>query len=248
MVINWPLIIVLFCLSIPGVIIAMKRLIYFLLPNNTDKLKKRMGRFAILQTLLMVFIMSFAGAALSLRTGLHAPLLESLLKGNTVFNSFQVILLPTFLYSLLGLIVFCVLYYGIVSSILDQHNFEIMVKVRAALGVDGCILYGGIVEEVIARWGLMNLLVFFAMVFAKQNNSVVIWSAIVLSGLLYGVGQIPVYLAAGCLPSRRLIYSIILLCLWQGVLFGFIFWQYGLFSSILAHMLFHAGWAQYDKL
>jgi len=247
MEINWPLIIVLFCLSIPGVFIAMKRLMYFLLPNNTEELKKKMARFAILQSLLMVFIMSFAGAVLSPRTGLNAPLLESILDGTTAINSFQSILLPTFLYALSGLIVFCVLFYGIVGSILDQHSFEVMTKVRRVLGADGCVLYG-VAEEILARWGLMNLLVFFAVVFAKQNNNIVMWSAIILSGLLYGIGQVPVYLAAGCLSSRRLIYSIVLLCGWQAVIFGFIFWQYGLFSAILAHMLFHIGWAQYDKL
>ena len=105
MIINWPLIIVLFGLSIPGVLIVMRRLIYFLLPNNTDELKKRMTRFAILQTLFMVLVMSFAGAVLSLRTGLHDLLLESLLLGKAGLGAFQNILLPTFLYSLLCLFV-----------------------------------------------------------------------------------------------------------------------------------------------
>lgn len=247
MIINWPLIIVLFCLSIPGVYIAMTRLIYFLLSNNTEELKKRMSRFAILQTLLMVLVMSFAGAVLSVRTGLHAPLLEALLQGKAGLSSFQSIILPTFLYSLLGLFVFFGLYYGVVASILDEHSVQVMAKLRRILGTDGCVLYGGVVEEILARWGLMNLIVFFAMMFAIKHNDIVIWISIVLSGLLYGVGQIPAYLAAGCLSSRRLVYSIVLLYLWQSLVFGFIFWQYGLISSIFAHMLFHLGWACYDK-
>lgn len=248
MIINWPLIIVLIGVSIPGVLIAMKRLIYFLLPNNTDELKKRMTRFAMLQTFFMVLVMSFAGAFLSLRTGLHAPLLEALLQGNAELSSFQAILLPTFLYSLLGLIVFLVLYYGVVASILDDHSFKVMANLRRALGVDGCVLYGGVVEEIIARWGLLNLIVFFAMLFAKQNSDMVIWIGIVLSGLMFGIGQVPAYLAAGCLSSRRLVYSILLLCLWQSFIFGFLFWQYGLISAIFAHMLFHWGWSRYDPV
>jgi hypothetical protein len=247
MIINWPLIIVIFCLSIPGVYIAMTRLIYFLLPNNTEELKKRMSRFAVAQTLVMVLVMSFAGSVLSLRTGLNAPLLEALIQGNSVLSSFQSILLPSILYSLLGLVIFLGLYYGIVESIIDPHSFQVMGKLRSALGVDGCVLYGGIVEEVITRWGLMNLIVFFALLFGIPNNSIIIWIAIVVSGFVFGVGQVPVYLAAGCLSSRRLIYSILLLCVCQSVLFGFIFWQYGLISSIIAHMLFHIGWALYDK-
>jgi hypothetical protein len=247
MIIDWPLITVLFCLSIPGVCIAMTRLISFLLPNNTDELKKRMSRLAIIQTLFMVLIMSLAGSILSFRTGLHAPLLEALLQGKAGLNAFQVILLPTLFCALLGLIIFCILYYGVVGSILDDHSFKVMTNLRRTLGIDGCVLYGGVVEEVLARWGLMNLIAFFAILFAGQNSNAILWISIILSGLMFGVGQIPVYLAAGCLASRRLIYSILLLFLWQSLVFGFLFWQYGLIAAIFAHMLFHFGWFLYDS-
>lgn len=81
MIIDWPVIIVLFCLSIPGVLIVMHRLVYFLLADNTERLKKRFSRFVVLQTLFMTFVMSFAGSILSSRTGLGDPLLEGLLQG-----------------------------------------------------------------------------------------------------------------------------------------------------------------------
>ncbi|CEG57895.1 CPBP family glutamic-type intramembrane protease [Legionella fallonii] len=246
MIIDWPLIIVLFCLSVPGVCITITRLIYFLLPNNTDELKKRMSRFAIIQTLFMVFVMSFAGAVLSFRTGLHAPLLEALLQGKAGFDAFKIILLPTLFCALFGLLIFFILYYAVVGKILDEHSFKVMANLRQALRLDGCVLYGGVVEEVIARWGLMNLIVFFAILFAGQNSNAIIWTSIVLSGLMFGVGQIPVYLAAGCRSSRRLIYSILLLCLWQSLVFGFLFWQYGVIAAIFAHMLFHFGWYFFD--
>lgn len=248
MTINWPLIIVLFCLCIPGTCIAMTRLIHFLLEQNTEELKKRFSRYATLQTLVMVFVMSFAGAVLSPRTGLNAPLLEGLLQGKGEWGSFQAILLPTFLYALGGVIIFCGLFYGVAGSILDEHSFQIMKKLRSALGLDGCVLYGGVVEEVIARWGLMNVVAFFALMFAKEKSTSVIVVSICLSGLLFAVGQIPAYIASGCIPGRRLIYSVVLLSLFQSLLFGFLFWQYGLISAILAHMLFHLGWAQYDKI
>lgn len=247
MIINWPLIIVLFCLSVPGVLIVMKRLIYVLLPNNTEELKRKFSRFAILQTLFMVLVMSFAGSVLSLRTGLNAPVLEALLAGKDGLNAFLSILLPTFLYSLAGLVVFCLLYYGVVSAILDEKSFEVMRKLRAVLGIDGCVLYGGVVEEIIGRWGLMNVVAFFTLMFTRKMSTSVVISSIFLSGLMFAVGQIPAYLAAGCVSSRRFIYSIVSLSLWQSLLFGFLFWQYGLVSAMLGHMFFHLGWAYYDK-
>lgn len=246
MIINWPLITVLFCLSIPGIIIAIKRLIYFLLPDNTEELKKRINRFAILQTLVTVLLMCFAGAVLSKSTGLRAPILEALLEGKAGISALVPILLPTVLYAVLGLIVFCVLYYGLAKRIIDEKSLQIMAKLRITLGLDGCILYGGVVEEIIGRWGLMNLATFFAVIFMKQPSSSIIWLSIFISGLIFAVGQLPAYIAAGCSSDRRFIYSFIVLSMSQSILFGYLFWQYGLICSILAHMLFHLGWALYD--
>lgn len=247
--IDWPLIIVLFCVSLPGVFIVMPRLIQFLLPNNSETLKKRASRFVIGQALFMIFVMSLAGALLSPRTGLTDPLLNGLLQGKAELNAFFAILFPVGLYTLLGLVIFCMLYYGVVCSILDERSVEVMSKLRQTLKLDGCMLYGGVAEEVIARWGLMNLIAFFTQVFATQlSKNLVILTALLLSGLMFAVGQIPIYLAAGCVASRRLVYSVVVLSLCQSLLFGFLFWQYGLVAAIVAHMLFHLLWARYDKI
>lgn len=247
MQINWPLIIVLFCLSLPGIFIAVPRLIHLLLPENSEHLKKRVSKLAITQTLLMVFLMCFAGAALSLRTGLNAPLLDALLQGKSIARDAQGMIFPVFLYTIGGLLVFFILYYGVIGSILDEASLQIMRKIRAALHLDGCILYGGVVEEILGRWGLMNVIAFFAIFFAGQKSAIVMWSTILLSGLLLAIGHIPAYLAAGCQASRRFIYAMLLLNGWQAILFGWLFWQYGLLATVVAHMIFHLGWFLYDK-
>lgn len=247
MTINWPLIIVLLGLSLPGIFIAMPRLIFFLLPDNTEELRKRFSRFAIMQALFMVFVMSFAGTVLSVRTGLNDPILTGLLQGTTRLDALFSVLFPSFLYALFGLIGFCLLYYGLASSILDEQSIKVMAKMRAALGLDGCVLYGGVVEEVIARWGLLNVVAFFALLFSRQMNNTIIVLAIILSGIVFAVSQIPVYLAAGCTQNRRVIYTVVLLSLYQSLLFGFLFWQHGLIAAIFGHMLFHLGWGFYDK-
>jgi hypothetical protein len=247
MIIDWPLIVLLFCSSLPGVVIAMTRLVHFLLPNNTEELKKRASKLVIFQALFMVLAMSFAGSVLSPKTGLNDPLFDSLVQGQGILTPWLDNLFALLSYSVLCFIVFCFLYYGIVRSILDEQSLEAMTKLRKALKIDGCILYGGVVEEIIARWGLMNLVAFFAMLFAKQMSNTVVYTAILLSGLMYAIGQVPVYLAAGCRPSRRLVYSLVLLSLCQSLFFGFVFWKYGLIAAIIAHSLFHLYWAIYDR-
>lgn len=247
MQIDWPLITVLVCLSLPGIFIAVPRLINLLLPGNGEELRQRISRVAIIQTLIMVLLMSFAGAALSLRTGLNASLLDSFLQGQAVMGNVQRIVLPVLLYTLGGLFVFFVLYYGLVSCILDEATLQIMRKIRATLGLDGCILYGGVVEEILGRWGLINIIAFFGILFAGQKSVSVIWVAILFSGVLFALAQLPVYLAAGCPRNRRFIYTMLLLNIWQAILFGWLFWQYGLIATIVAHMIFHLGWSLYDK-
>jgi len=196
----------------------------------------------------MVLILSFAGSVFSLKTGLNAPLLEGMLHGKINWSGLQQILLPTFLYAIFALLVFCGLYYGLAGSVLDDHTMQVLSKLRAALGVDGCVLYGGVVEEVIARWGLMNLIAFFLIFFVEHQSDLIIWTSIIVSGLMLGVGQIPAYIAAGCKANRRFMYVILLISLWPSLVFGYLFWQYGLISCILAHMIFYLGWSRYDPL
>ncbi|MFJ1269753.1 CPBP family intramembrane glutamate endopeptidase [Legionella lytica] len=248
MIINWPLVTVLFCLSIPGVLIAIKRLIYFLLPENSEELKKRIGRFAIVQTLVLVFILCLAGAVLSQSTGLWATPLDDLLHGKAGISILFPLLLPALGYALLSLFVFLVLYHVLAKRLIDEKSLQIMHNLRVALGVDGCVLYGGVVEEIIARWGLMNLATFFAIIFMQHTTNLIIWMSIIVSGLIFAAGQIPAYLAAGCSSSRKFIYSYTLISASQSIIFGYVFWQYGLVCSIISHMLFHLGWAFYSSV
>ncbi|CAM4463476.1 MAG: hypothetical protein LEGION0403_FIIPPAGN_01388 [Legionella sp.] len=247
MIIDWPLVTVLFCLSIPGVLIAIKRLIYFLLPENSEELKKRIGRFAIVQTLVLVFILCLAGAILSQNTGLRAAYLDDMLHGKAGIGILFPIFLPAVGYALLSLVVFLALYHRLAKRLIDEKSLQIMRNLRIALGLDGCVLYGGVVEEIIGRWGLMNLAVFFAIIFMQHTTNLIIWISIIVSALIFSAGQIPAYLAAGCSSSRKFMYSYTLLSASQSVIFGYVFWQYGLVCSIISHMLFHLGWVFCDS-
>ncbi|KTC94313.1 CPBP family intramembrane metalloprotease [Legionella erythra] len=246
MLINWPLIIILTGLSLPGIVVAIPRLIHFLLPQNSEELRKKISRFAMLQTLIMVLLMTFAGTVLSLKTGLKEPILQGLLLNQSVTGFVQDMLLPVFLTVLGGLLVFFFLYYGVVASILDDKTLATLYAMRAALRLDGCILYGGVVDEIIGRFGLMNVIAYFGALFIGRLSAGVIWFAIISSGLLLGLGHLPAYIAAGCANSRRFVYTMLLINLWQTVLFGWLFWQYGLVAAIVGHILFHIGWYLYD--
>lgn len=242
MSVNWPLVMVLFFLCIPGIFIAIKRLIFFLLPDNSEALKTRMSYFAIAQTLVMVFILCLSGSIVANATGLGAPILRGLLEGTASIRAIVPILLPAFGYSLLNLFIFTSMLQLLSRYSLQENDRKIMRNLRKALGLDGCVLYGGVVEEVIARWGLFNLAAFFMVIFNQGISTNLVWLALVVSSLIFAVGQLPAYIAAGCTSSRTFIYSFVLLSTTQSILFGYVFWHYGLIAAIFSHMLFHLGW------
>lgn len=240
--IHWSFVAVLFFLGLPGVWLAIPRLMKLLLPNNTQQLVQRISKLALFQTLLMLFLLILAGSTLSNYTNLNAPLLTALLNGEPILTDVFKRLLPVFLSTLVGFVLFMILYYRVFDAYLDGETKQAMKRMRMALGLDGCMLFGGIVEELLARWGLMNLTAFFILLFTHQQSPYIILVAIVLNGLFLSIGQLPAYYAAGCRYGRRFLYALVTLNLSQAILFGLLFWHYGLLSAIASHMLFHLGW------
>lgn len=246
MTINWVVVVVLFCIGLPGVFIAMPRAIRFLLADSPPAVKRRFSYIAVGQALIMLFVMCLAGEILSGGTGLQDRFLLSLIQGHATMASATALILPAFEGALVALILFAFLYYGLVVRILDAHSLDCMRNLGNALGVWGRAQYGGISEEIIARWGLMNVTAFFMLIFVPPSHAVM-WLANFASAIIFSVGLIPAYLAAGCVGSRRLVYSVVLLSVVQSLVFGYVFWQYGILCAVISHTLFHLGWSIFDK-
>jgi hypothetical protein len=236
----------LFVLSLPGVFVAMPRLIRFLLRHVDNVPTNKISTLAIFQSIFMVSILIVSGVILSPKTGLNAPLLEALLAGQMILGQFLHGLLPTFLIMLLGALLFFILYYGLFTHIIDKKSYEIMKQFRQSLGLDGLVLYGGIVEELLGRWGILNLTAFFFMIIIGDFKGVAVYFAIVLSSLFFALGQLPAYIAAGCSKKSLSLFAIVVLNCSLSSVFGYIFWQYGLLAAICAHVMFHTLWWFYD--
>jgi hypothetical protein len=159
----------------------------------------------------------------------------------------KVQLLPAFLLGLVGAIIFVAAYYLIVRPRLDAESLAASERLRQQLGPAARLLYGGIVEEVIARWGLMTLIVWLLFLLASETSDVVMWVGIIVSGVLFGLGHLPGNSAAGARLTRRYISFSILLNLWASIIFGLLFWQVGLAAAMLAHMLLHLVWLPFDR-
>ena len=105
------------------------------------------------------------------------------------------------------------------------------------------LLYGGITEELLLRWGLMTLLVWAAWRLLQGREGgpkpAYVVGAIVISSLVFGVGHLPV--AFMILPEATFaltLYVIVANSIF-GLIAGCLYWKSGLESAMLAHMLAH---------
>ena len=107
------------------------------------------------------------------------------------------------------------------------------------------LLYGGITEELLLRWGVMAPLAWFlwrarAAVWRPTPGPTAgtMWAAIVGSALLFGLGHLPA-LAASLGLTQALVVRTVLLNAVAGVGLGWLFWRRSLEAAMVAHAAFH---------
>lgn len=102
------------------------------------------------------------------------------------------------------------------------------------------ILYGGIVEEVLMRWGLMTVLVYFFTRKGKKRHPAAYWTAILIATLLFALGHYP---ATHALTEMTPLVWVRMLLLngAGGAVYGWFYWKHHLEAAVVAHMLTHIG-------
>lgn len=103
-------------------------------------------------------------------------------------------------------------------------------------------LYGGITEELLMRFGLMTTTVFVGWYVTGRKgigpSTLIMWTAIVVSALLFGVGHLPA-LAQQVELTPLLIVRTILLNAILGLAFGWLYWRRSLEAAMVAHVAAH---------
>ncbi|MDQ3523337.1 MAG: CPBP family intramembrane metalloprotease [Gemmatimonadota bacterium] len=113
-------------------------------------------------------------------------------------------------------------------------------------GLVGGMLYGGITEELMLRWGFLTLVAWIGWRLFQRRKGVpgpgIMWSAIILAAVLFGLGHLPAVAAITPLTSMLVVRTVLLNAL-AGVVFGWLFWRRSLESAMLAHASAHVGFA-----
>jgi membrane protease YdiL (CAAX protease family) len=192
---------------------------------------------SLAQSAVLLALAVWAGVALAPKVGLGAPAFEAAVTSRSIASALRPQLLPGLVAGVLGGIgLFAVGGYASPAALAE-------VEQRFALPILGRVLYGGITEEVLLRWGLMTALVWLAWRFLQGRTgtprAAYVWLAIVVSALLFGAGHLP---AAAMLIGHlttELVLFVVGVNTAFGVLFGWLFWRYGLEAAIIAHGIAH---------
>jgi hypothetical protein len=110
------------------------------------------------------------------------------------------------------------------------------------------LLYGGITEELLLRYGFMTLVVWIVFKISNQLTNATYFIGILLSSLFFALGHLPVVYGSVEHPSAMLIAYIITGNASAGLLFGWLYWKKGLEAAMIAHMFAHITMMMGEKL
>ena len=251
---NWNLIAILVLISLPGIIATTPGLVRNIIRALKHKLPTGktlpstpvLGILMGLEVLILVSGFAILGSLAAHKVGLRAPFFEALASSGDVWASAASQYLPMLIGGILGGLVLVTGYYLIFRPCLESQTVQSMEGLRMEMGLPGRLLYGGILEEVLTRWGMMSAFAWLGMKLTGSANPGIFWAAIIISGVVFGLLHIPNYLIAGSRLTANFVALMLFLNLWASLVFGWLFWQFGLLAAIGAHMLFHLVWFPFD--
>lgn len=195
---------------------------------------------AVAQSTILVLIMVWVGAVFAGKVGLTSPVIFAIGGPENIFKKFGTQIIPAILGGVVGGI-FLVMFFNAASAYLPPE----FINAGDALSPpwDTKILYGGITEEILIRWGLMSFIVWmFYRITQRKNTKVKAHNyvlGIVVSSLIFGASHLPIAFTITTEVTAYLITYIIIGNTAFGLIAGYLFWKRGLECAMVAHMLAH---------
>ena len=187
------------------------------------------------QSAVLLFVLSWLGLRMGQALGLGSPLASALVYGQRP--------IPV---SGRGLSVAVVagLASGAAIMGLDWLLRPYMPAVAQSGGLDIALwkrllasFYGGITEELLLRLFLMTLIAWLVWRLGFRGHpptSPLLWTAIIASAVLFGLGHLPA--VAGIWPlTAVVVFRTVVLNALGGLVFGWLYWRRGLEYAMLAH-------------
>ena len=197
----------------------------------------------LIQPALILLAAVLIGITLSPKVGLSAPFAECLaVGGGRCFSVLRPQVVPGLIGGIVGTLC-VVLTSAVVMPFLMKETIERIQKFQGLLPIPMRLLYGGITEELLIRWGLMTLLVWVTwrvlQRHATKPTTICFVLAILITAFVFGVAHLPA--AFVLLPelSVPVIIFVIVANSAYGIVTGYLYWKYGLEAAIIAHVFGH---------
>lgn len=197
---------------------------------------------AMIQPMVLLAVAVLVGVLLSPKVSLSAPVAEALANGTSLITALRPQILPGVFGALIG-------GFAIIGSWVLAKPFLPSAFVSRAEDFNRLIppltrlLYGGITEELLLRWGFMSFLVWAMWKITQKGKGsprrLCFITAIVFSAVVFGIGHLPIAIALSGAPTVTLVLYIVVVNASFGLLAGYLYWKKGLESAIIAHMLAH---------
>jgi hypothetical protein len=215
------------------------------LPTGTPP-SLALAALAALQPFALLVAGAFAGAFAAPRMGFRSILAE-LLAGDAV---------PDVSHGLAGPLVASVVL-GLFINVVDALTRPLWLPAGAdwpqyaaawtPITLAFGMLYGGLTEEVVFRWGAMSLIAWTIWRLGGARRPVgrrPILAGIVLSALLFGVAHLPTLVGTVPLSAGPVTRTVLLNGL-AGLWLGSVFWRRHLEAAMACHAAIHVGFAAY---
>lgn len=229
--------VVLWLAAMAGVVVLSLTVLPQILAKGPHRLPLGLAVAAsMLQSGVFVALAVWAGVALSRSLGLGAPVCEAALSGTGAWAALRSQLIPAaFVGLLLGGMLVLLQRIAPAELLALGKTYEIPLAAK--------ILYGGITEEMLMRWGLMTVLIWLPWRFLQKRVGLprlaYVIGGICFAALLFGAGHLPAAAAMGASLTPRVITFVLVGNAVPGLLFGYLYWRRGLEAAILAHAFAH---------
>ena len=216
------------------------------LPIPPEKLPLPLPAIKLINLISPTFLLSIAvlvGVNLANKVGLSAPFAEALASGSqTPLLAIKSQVIPGLIGGVFGGVALSIL-----SSLwLPSLPADFIAKATALsnnMPLLTRVLYGGITEEILVRWGLMSFLLWAQWcVLQKAQGSphtVYVIVAIGVAAIVFGLGHLPLAFTLSSQATASLIAYVIVGNAFFGLIAGYLYWQQGLEAAIIAHATVH---------
>lgn len=196
---------------------------------------------SLIQPTVLLSLAVLVGVGLASKSGLSAPVAEAVASRGDLITALKPQIIPGIVGGLGG---------GVAIVLITMATKPFLVTEAARISefthvmpLPTRLLFGGVTEELLLRWGMMTFLVWLMWRFFQKGEDkpkpVYYVAAILISSFLFAIGHLPIAFLLFAEPKIALMLLIIAANSVFGLVAGYLYWKKGLESAIIAHMITH---------